>query len=201
MTTNVSVREFTQRDIDHFNGRARKKGRYRKFDSYGAYLANGRKILTATDGHGNTAWIAVEADTIERLGIDYIRGNTSLKWNRISEKWVVRLSQDNYYNDVKRFPVATIDVAYVKDMDDEETEIYRDIKTGHLYMRRRCNGRLARWVKCFRHGYDFVGDFPIRANAIFRHGGETEKVTYDDWNGLAVHGDTFSPNFKNGGAK
>ena len=183
----INIRDFTQQDIDDIN----------KSGCNEEAFADGRKIVEATDEAGNKAELYVKSEDIDRLGIDYLRDNITLEYSTFFEKWFAKLSQNAYYNDLERYPEKIIDVDYIEDKYGESTEIYKNRETGRLYMRMLCNEPFARWMSCHRDSqYQYTDDYEIRANIIFRHGQQTEKVTYNDWNGNAAYSNTFNPNFR-----
>ena len=185
----INIRDFTQHDIDEIN----------RVDCDGESFAAGRKIVEATDENGNKADLYVCVDDINRLGIEYMQNNIKLEYSEFFEKWFAKLSQNVYYNDLERYPEKIIDVKYIEDMCGVKTEIYKNKETGRLYMRMLCNEPFARWMSCRKDpNYQYVDENEIRANVIFRHKEQTEKITYNDWNGNAAYQDTFNPNFKNG---
>lgn len=183
----IDIRNITSSDIEGFN----------RHDLDGASMLEGRKALTATDENGNSALLYVAESDIERLGMAYLRDNITIKFSEALQQWQVFLSQNNYYNDPVRYPEKVIDVKYVEDKVGERTEIYRCKETGRYYMRTLCNEPFAKWYSCHPDSrYQYTDDNEIRANIIFRHGAETERITYDDWNGNAAYSGTFNPNFR-----
>lgn len=65
-------------------------------------------------------------------------------------------------------------------------------------MRQLCREPFARWLTCRKLQGGWLDGNCIRPNVTFRHGKQTEKVRYDDWNETAAYSDTFNPNFREG---
>lgn len=183
----VTISEISQADIEDFNNSG--------LDGTGILLSGGRKKMEVTDQEGNNGVLFIDEETIERLGIEYIKNNTCLEKSVVLGNYSVKLSQNAYYNNLERFPEKTVDVVFHDDKSGERTEVYKNPETGKLYLRMLCNDRFARWMSCDNH---YIDQGEIRANIIFQHGSQKEKVTYDDWNGNAAYSGTFNPDFKEG---
>ena len=57
------------------------------------------------------------------------------------------------------------------------------------------NQRFAKWYLCGERRVPEDGREP-RPNLIFQLGDQTEKVVYDDWNGVAAYKEQFNKNFR-----
>jgi hypothetical protein len=186
---NISIRDISQREIDEY---------YKASGFDAEFCFEDRKAVDFTDENENSATLYIDNPTIERLGIKYIQENTSLRYSDFFKEWQATLSLNVYYNDIDRYPENIIDVEYVENMQGELTEIYRNKETGKLYMRQLAsNEDFARWLTCrrdFRYQYTDCGC--ARANIIFKNENQTEKITYDDWNGHAAYSGTFNSNFR-----
>ena len=158
----------------------------------------GRKAVVFTDEEGNIGKLYMKEEDIELLGESYIAENSTMEYSKVLEEWFPKVSWNAYKNDPMRNPPKTIDVKFVCDMEGECTEIWRRLDTGGYLMRQLCREPFARWLTCYqRQGWWEDGN-RIRPNITFRHGKNTEKVRYDDWNGTAAYSDTFNPNFREG---
>ena len=160
-----------------------------------AELENQRIIVEVIDEKENSAWVAVPKSEIEFYSEEYIKSHAILKFDKFLEEHTVNISKNDYWNDENRFPQKIIEVEFVENMHGEHTEIYRCKETGKYYMRQLCNEPFARWLSCCHKQGWYQDGLQIRANIIFKHGEETEKVTYNDWNGNAAYSNTFNPNF------
>lgn len=80
--------------------------------------------------------------------------------------------------------------------DGTGREVYRGIETQRYYLREvYANQRFAKWYLCGERRVPEDGREP-RPNLIFQLGDQTEKVVYDDWNGVAAYKDQFNENFR-----
>lgn len=146
----------------------------------------------------NASDVYVDLDVIDLDVSSYIAENSTLEYSKVCKEWFPKVSWNAYKNDPQGNPPKTIDVEFVCDMDSERTEIWRRLDTGGYLMRKLCNEPFARWLVCReRQGWWEDGN-RIRPNITFRHGKQTEKVRYDDWNETAAYSDTFNPNFREG---
>lgn len=111
---------------------------------------------------------------------------------------ILRIDYAAIKNDEKRYPPITINVKYADVIDGEGTRIYKDESTGKHYMRISSYPRefFAKWMTAFKKQGRWVDGSEIRANVIFSLDGQTEKVTYTNWNGPAVYSDNFNEYFE-----
>lgn len=172
-----------QKDIDDFNASGMN----------GELCVEGKvKLIFAEDEKKAVLFIANEE--LEKLGIEYIQRNSKLEYSNFCQEWFVSLSQNNYYNDLTRYPEKIVNVKF-HDIDKRDgTEIYKCLDSRDLFMRQVSNREaFAKWHKCDSNYQDIA---EIRANVIFRHGKQLEKITYDDWNGNAAYSNTFNKQFR-----
>lgn len=99
----------------------------------------------------------------------------------------MKCSQNSWYNDLERNPEKVIKVMFVGIEDGTGREVYRGIETQRYYLREvYANQRFAKWYLCGERRVPEDGREP-RPNLIFQLGDQTEKVVYDDWNGVAAY--------------
>ena len=158
----------------------------------------GRKTVVFTDADGNSGKLYMKEEEIDVLGQQYIAENSIMKYSELCDVWFPAVSWNAYKNDPARNPPKTIDVEFVCDMEGECTEIWRRLDTGGYLMRQLCREPFARWLTCYKRQGWWEDGNRIRPNITFRHGKQTEKVRYDDWNETAAYSDTFNPNFREG---
>lgn len=161
-------------------------------------VLTGRKAVVFTDDAGNTGTLHMNKEDIELLGKSYIAENSTMEYSEVCGEWFPKVSWNAYKNDLKRNPPKMVDVEFVCDMEGECTEIWRRLDTGGYLMRQLCREPFASWLTCYKHQGWWEDGNRIRPNITFRHGKQTEKVRYDDWNGTAAYSDTFNPNFREG---
>ena len=115
-------------------------------------------------------------------------------YDRLTNSWFVRVSENNFYNDQARNPDKIIPVSFVEIENGTGRQVYRG-EDGRYYLRDVSNREpFAKWYICGKRRVFEDGNEP-RANLIFQCGEQQEKVIYDDWNGVAAYPDTFNPNF------
>lgn len=156
----------------------------------------GRIKLTAQED-GHTAELYVQEEVVNRLGEDYIRSHTSMRYNRFTGQYELSLSQNDYYNDLTRNPEKVVEVKFEGIEEGSGREIYRGTETGRYYIRDNFYPRetFAKWYVCgARRSRDDGNE--ARSNLIFKHGEQQERVRYDDWNGVAAYRDTFNKDFR-----
>ena len=164
---------------------------------FGSNLLKGRIKIVATDDDGRTAELFPLKKEVDRLGEEYIRSHAVIGFSNIVDKiWALKYSQNDYYNDTERNPEKVIKLEFCEIEPNTGREVYKDIDTGCYYLRENCYPRedCAKWYVCGKRRFPEDGDEP-RANLIFEHNGEREKVRYDDWNGVAAYSDTYNRNF------
>lgn len=154
------------------------------------------KIKVAfTDDNGNSAYLFVDSPTFEKLGEEYITKNTSLSYSTALDEWIANLSQNAYYNDLQRYPEKTILLKFMEIRHEDGSEVYRCEETGYYYFRQvSAREPFARWLGCKRRP-ELDDGYEVRSNLVFSYNGQTEKVFYDDWNGVAAYSKTFNPDF------
>lgn len=158
----------------------------------------GRKAVVFTDDDGNVGKLYMKEEDIALLGKRYIAENSTMEYSKVCEEWIPRVSWNAYMNDPERNPPKTIDVEFAEMLAGEDTEIWRRLDTGGYLMRQLCREPFARWLTCYKRQGWWESGNRIRPNITFRHGEQTEKVRYDDWNGTAAYSDTFNSNFREG---
>lgn len=174
---------------------------YRKFTDTltDASMLNNRVKIIARDDDDNTAELFIEQDIVDRLGKDYIRSHIRMRYNTALCKWFLHLSENDYYNDLTRNPEKIIRVEFKGIDGNTGREIYKSIDTNQYYLREVYypSENFAKWYVCGKRITREDGCEP-RANIIFEHNGQQEKVRYDDWNGIAAYDDTFNKDFNGG---
>jgi len=170
---------------------------YKEFaDSYaGSSVLDGRTKVTATDAEGHTAAMFIDEERLQRLGEEYIKTHLTIYYINFFENWYLKLSENDYYNDPQRHPEKIIRLKFVEIENGTGREIYKGIDTGRYYLR-ECEKKedFAKWYICGKRRHTDDGDEP-RPNLIFEYNGQTEKIRFDDWNGVAAYSDTFNKNF------
>lgn len=80
--------------------------------------------------------------------------------------------------------------------DGTGREVYRGVETQRYYLREvHAHQLFAKWYLCGERRVPEDGREP-RPNLVFQLGDQTEKVVYDDWNGVAAYKDQFNKNFR-----
>lgn len=132
---------------------------------------------------------------VERLGANYIKDHAVLSYSSISEEYHVDVSENDYYNDLNRNPEKIIPLEFVEIESGTGREVYKGTEDERYYLRSvSTHENFAKWLIC--GGKRAVDDgCEPRANLIFRCGDQTEKVIYDDWNGVCAYSNTFNRNF------
>lgn len=156
---------------------------------------DGRIKIMAEDG-GKTAVTYMQIDVYNRLGADYITENIQLEYSAFCDEWFINISENNYYNDTTRNPERTIELEFVAVQNSAGAEIYRDVESGKYWLRYVSNREdFAKWLVCgTRAPQNDDGNEP-RPNITLKHGQQTERLTYHDWNGTCAYSDTFNRNF------
>lgn len=172
---------------------------YEDFKSAGlnasACLDDRIKAVIETED-GNSAPLYIDRETYERLGEKYISSNITLSYSESLEEWVAKLSQNAYYNSTVRYPEKMIQVSFVGYRHEDGAEIYRSQENSSHYYLRQVSAQepFARWFGCKGRSRTDSGS-ELRSNLVFIHNVQTERIRYDDWNGVAAYSDTFNPNF------
>ncbi len=163
---------------------------------FGSNLLEDNMKIIATDDDGHTAVVFPLKEEVERLGEEYIRSHAIMKCSKSLGLWYLEYSQNDYYNDTERNPEKVIKVKFCEIEHNTGREVYKGIDTERYYLRDNSYPRedFAKWYVCGKRRVPEDGDEP-RANLIFEHNGEREKVRYDDWNGVAAYSDTYNRNF------
>lgn len=173
---------------------------YRKFlDALSdASCLDGRVKIIAQDDEGHTAELFAEQELVDKLGKDYIRNHITVRFVKSLDGWFAKISENDYFNDPVRNPEKIIRLTFDGMEGGTGREIYKGIDTGRYYLREvhYPKEEFAKWYVCGKRRMTDDGDEP-RANLIFEHNGQREKVRYDDWNGVAAYSDTFNKVFNN----
>ena len=160
-------------------------------------LNNTTKIVVTDEGQ-HTGILFLQDVEINKLGEDYIKSHVTLRFCKPLEDWFVKLSQNDYHNDLSRNPEKEIEVEFCGIQKDTVREIYRNKETKEFYLREVAyHEDFAKWLVCGKKKPDVLddsGDEP-RPNLIFVHNGQKEKIRYDDWNGVCAYSDTFNKFF------
>lgn len=172
---------------------------YEKFNAVGmnaeACLADRVKLICQDDA-GHVAESFMKQDEFDRLGLAYIEQHAKLEHSEVCDEWFMKCSQNSWYNDLERNPEKVIKVMFVGIEDGTGREVYRGVETHRYYLREvHANQRFAKWYLCGERRVPEDGREP-RPNLIFQLGDQTEKVVYDDWNGVAAYKEQFNKNFR-----
>lgn len=153
--------------------------------------------VTATDEDNHTAFTFITQDMLDRLGKSYIESHLRMWYESVFDDYYIAISKNDFYNDLQRNPEKVIPVRFVQIENGTGREVYQDIESGKYYLRENFAPReqCARWLVCGKQRRTDDGDEP-RPNLIFQCNEQTEKVTYDDWNGTMAYSTTYNPNFK-----
>lgn len=139
----------------------------------------------------------MERDTFERLGVDYIVAHAELHTSSVVG-YVVHISQNDYWNDMARYPETIVPVTFIGTEDGTGRELYRSAagRGKVIYYAREVYYPRENCAKWFCYGARNSGDgWRPSANTIFDNHGHREKVRYDDWNGVMAYSDTFNVKF------
>ena len=168
-----------------------------QYKDFRSDVLEGRKKVLFDDEAGHTAVLYLEESLIEKLGVQYIEQNATVRFCEFFGTWEAKVSQNAYYNDPKRNPPRTVRVIFVSEKYGENTEVYRNVETGDFYLRMLCNEPFARWMTCDKRmtGYQDRAEFRPNITIENVENGQKEKVYYHDWNGTAAYADTFNPDF------
>lgn len=168
----------------------------KKFNDDGFCVDLSQRVkVSVSNEQEQSGFIYIAKEDVERLGMDYIKDHVQLDYSEVLEEWFVRMSQNDYYNDTERNPEKVIRVRFVEIENGTGREVYKGEETGRYYLRGVSSHRdFAKWLICGERRATDDGSEP-RANLIFACGDQTEKVTYDDWNGVCAYSNTFNPNF------
>lgn len=138
----------------------------------------------------------MQKSIIEQLGLEYIKDHVKLEFSEVLHEFFVRMSQNDFYNDLSRNPEKVIPVSFVEVESGTGREIYKDLESGRFYLREVSHREpFAKWLICGKRILPDCGNEP-RANLIFLCNDQTEKVTYDDWSGVCAYSNTFNPCFR-----
>lgn len=130
----------------------------------------------------------------EMLGVEYIKDHAVLI--RRLNTYFVEIPQNDYHNDLTRNPEKIIPVEFVEIECGTGREVYRGTESENYYLREVSRREdFAKWLICGTRRRTDDGN-PPRANVIFQNGDQTEKVTYNDWNGVCAYSNTFNRNFR-----
>lgn len=184
----VELVGMTQKDFDRFN----KCG----LDAFPCLA--GRYKLAVSDQLGHEGITYMEITEFNKLGIDYIRSHAALEYSEVCDEWFVKISQNDYYNNLERNPSKCVAVRFIEMKCGENTEVWQDASSGQYYLRMLCNEPFARWMTCGGRSTRWEDRSEIRPNVTFMNtaNGEIETVRYNDWNGTAAYSDTFNPDFR-----
>ena len=172
---------------------------YEKFNAVGmnaeACLADRVKLICQDDA-GHVAESFMKQDEFDRLGLAYIEQNAKLEHSAVCDEWFMKCSQNSWYNDPEHNPEKVIKVIFVGIEDGTGREVYRGAETQRYYLREVYARQLfAKWYVCGERRVWEDGREP-RPNLVFQLGDQTEKVVYDDWNGVAAYKDQLNNKFR-----
>lgn len=153
------------------------------------------KVIFTDDG-GHEGYLIMPTELVNAAGLEYIRDHAILEYSSFLEEYIVRVSFNDYHNDLERNPVKTIEVKFIGIQEGTGREIYKDTD-GRYLLRENIfpKERFARWYACGNRLPSGDDGDEVRPNLIFCCDGQQEKVRYDDWNGVAAYSDTFNEEF------
>ena len=61
-----------------------------------ASVLEGRTKVTATDEAGNSAWLFIKDEDLQRLGKEYVESHLSLSYSQVFNRYHLSLSQNDY---------------------------------------------------------------------------------------------------------
>lgn len=165
-------------------------------DGFDAGILDDRIKVTAEDADGNRAYTYMQQRQVEKLGLDYIRSHLTMEFSTFFGEWFIKVSENDYYNDLQRNPEKVIPLEYIGNENGTGREIYRGLQSGKYYLRENFYPRenVSKWYICGKQRRPDDGT-EARPNLIFACNGQMEKVRFDDWNGVAAYSDTFNPLF------
>lgn len=157
---------------------------------------DGRVKLICEDDSGHRATSFMMKDMFERLGLEYIKQHSELRYSHFGDIWYLNCSQNDWHNNLTRNPEKVIKVQFEGIEEGTGREIYRGIETKRYYLREVSRREpFAKWYVCGTRRVPEDGNEP-RPNLIFQFGEQQEKVRYDDWNGVAAYSNTFNRDFR-----
>ena len=181
----ITVSNVTAHDIEKFNAAGMNA----------EVCLDGRVKLVCQDNEGHIAESFMKQEELDRFGLDYIQQHATLEYSEICGEWFMKYSQSDWYNDLSRNPDRIIKVKFVGIEEGTGREIYRGIDTRRYYLRDvLAHQSFAKWYVCGERRVPDDGNEP-KPNLIFQLGDQTEKVVYNDWNGVAAYKDQFNQNF------
>lgn len=169
----------------------------RKYDDDGFCVDLSQTVkVSVSDEWNHNGYCYIAKSDVERLGLDYIKDHVRLEHSEVLEEYFVRMSQNDWYNDIQRNPEKVIPVAFVGIENGTGRQIYKGLESGRYYLREvSSHEKFAKWLIGGKRRLPDDGNEP-RANLVFLCDGQTEKVTYDDWNGVCAYSNTFNEQFK-----
>lgn len=156
-----------------------------------------RVKVTVTDEHSEASgYCFMKRENVERLGKQYIADHATLE--PFFDGYRVIVSENDWYNDLRRNPERVIVVSYVGQECGTGRELYKD-EDGNRYAREVYFPResCAKWY-CYGKDRSASDGWHPRPNTIFEYDGRREKVTFDDWNNVMAYSGTFNVNFRKG---
>lgn len=155
--------------------------------------------ISVSDNRGHSGYCYMKKADVKRLGMEYIKDHTHLNYSVFLEEYSVTVPENDYYNDLSRNPEKVIPVSFAGIEDGTGREIYKNLETGCFYLREVSRTEpFAKWFSCGKR-LKTDGGNELRPNLIFQFKDQTEKVTYDDWNGVCAYRYTFNQNFRQAG--
>lgn len=161
-----------------------------------ARMLDGCTKVVVTTEEGDNGYCFMEDKVIEKLEKPYIESHAELRYSTFLEQWNVKVSENDFYNDLEKYPEKEIRLTFCGVEAGTGREIYKGIDSKRYYLREVHYPRedFAKWLVCGSRRFIDDGDEP-RANLVFVLDGQKEKVRYDDWNGVAAYPDTFNRDF------
>lgn len=96
---------------------------------------DGRVKLICEDDSGHRATSFMMKDMFERLGLEYIKQHSELRYSHFGDIWYLNCSQNDWHNNLTRNPEKVIKVQFEGIEEGTGREIYRGIETKRYYLR------------------------------------------------------------------
>lgn len=180
----VSIRKLTKEDVPLLNGEGQNGPHLVEYGYYKISLVEDPEIYCYARDFGG---LKCPEDVVPYLYIDSGSFGDFLRIDIAAIK-----------NDETRNIPMTIPVVFIEEVRGENTKIFRNPNSDKYYMRISSYPRekFARWMTTYKKGGRWEDVAEIRPNVIFDLNGETEKVTYTNWNGPAVYENEFNEEFE-----
>lgn len=129
---------------------------------------DGRVKLICEDDSRHRAISFMMKDMFERLGLEYIKQHSELRYSHFGDIWYLNCSQNDWHNNLTRNPERVIKVQFEGIEEGTGREIYRGIETKRYYLREVSRREpFAKWYVCGIRRVPEDGNEP-RPNLIFQ---------------------------------